>query len=135
FRYLHDCSDCFRLERIAGWDLHPLESAALSRRTPIPAVRDNRETGSVGGKVVIPFRRRCPEVHAGSSRLGVVAIWPSEPKLTQVRRELFHFIASTVFGSSGFRHADDRTFPPPAAREETRSAVRAARGSPQRRTA
>src|SRR5262249_860573 len=34
FRYLHDCSDCFRRERIAGWDLHPLESAALSRRTP-----------------------------------------------------------------------------------------------------
>jgi hypothetical protein len=33
FRYLHDCSDCFRRERIAGWDLHPLESAALSRRT------------------------------------------------------------------------------------------------------
>ena len=30
FRYLHDCSDCFRRERIAGWDLHPLESAALS---------------------------------------------------------------------------------------------------------
>jgi len=39
FRYLHDCSDCFRLERIAGWALHPLESAAFSRRTPIPAVR------------------------------------------------------------------------------------------------
>src|SRR5215831_6438866 len=37
-RYLHDCSDCFRLERIAGWALHPPESAALSRRTPIPAV-------------------------------------------------------------------------------------------------
>src|SRR3954471_11170042 len=36
FRYLHDCSDCFRLERIAGWDLHPLESAAFARRTPIP---------------------------------------------------------------------------------------------------
>src|ERR1700730_2496939 len=34
FRYLHDCSDCFRLERIAGWALHPLQSAALSRRTP-----------------------------------------------------------------------------------------------------
>ena len=34
FRYLHDCSDCFRLERIAGWASHPLESAALSRRTP-----------------------------------------------------------------------------------------------------
>src|SRR5690348_4970958 len=34
FRYLHDCSDCFRLERIAGWASHPLESAAFSRRTP-----------------------------------------------------------------------------------------------------
>jgi hypothetical protein len=31
---LHDCSDRFRRERIAGWDLHPLESAACSRRTP-----------------------------------------------------------------------------------------------------
>src|SRR5271169_3632933 len=39
FRYLHDCSDCFRLERIAGWASHPLESAAFSRRTPISAVR------------------------------------------------------------------------------------------------
>src|SRR6476620_508286 len=35
FRLLHACSGCFRLERIAGWGLHPLESAALSRRTPI----------------------------------------------------------------------------------------------------
>src|SRR5215472_4469932 len=34
FRYLHDCSDCFRRERIAGWALHPLDSAAFSRRTP-----------------------------------------------------------------------------------------------------
>ena len=33
FRYLHDCSGCFRLERLAGRGLHPLESAALSRRT------------------------------------------------------------------------------------------------------
>jgi hypothetical protein len=40
FRYLHDCSDCFRLERIAGWALHPLESAALSRRTPIAAIEE-----------------------------------------------------------------------------------------------
>src|SRR5271168_1540995 len=35
FRYLHDCSGCFRLERLAGRGLHPLESAALSRRTRI----------------------------------------------------------------------------------------------------
>ena len=34
FRLLHDCSGCFRLERIAGWDLHPQESAAFTRRTP-----------------------------------------------------------------------------------------------------
>src|SRR5262249_19510703 len=39
FRYLYDCSDCFRRERITGWDLHPLESAAFSRRTPISAIR------------------------------------------------------------------------------------------------
>src|SRR5580698_10808179 len=39
FVTLHDCSDCFRLERIAGWGLHPLESAALSRRTPISDLR------------------------------------------------------------------------------------------------
>src|SRR6476660_4684491 len=38
FRYLHDCSDRFRRERIAGWDLHPLESAAFSRRTPQAAI-------------------------------------------------------------------------------------------------
>src|SRR3954453_23898694 len=38
FRYLHDCSDCFRLERCAGWALHPLESAAFARRTPIPVI-------------------------------------------------------------------------------------------------
>src|SRR5258708_31328323 len=36
-RLLHACSGCFRLERIAGWGLHPLESAALSRRTPLSA--------------------------------------------------------------------------------------------------
>src|SRR5215472_9796181 len=33
FRLLHACSGCFRRERIAGWGLHPLKSAALSRRT------------------------------------------------------------------------------------------------------
>jgi hypothetical protein len=38
FRYLHVCSDCFRLERIAGWASPPLESAPFSRRTPNPAV-------------------------------------------------------------------------------------------------
>src|SRR5271155_2227272 len=40
FRYLHDCSGCFRLERLAGWDSHPLESAALSRRTRLADTGD-----------------------------------------------------------------------------------------------
>src|SRR5215470_4479003 len=38
YRYLHDCSDRFRRERIAGWASHPLESAAFSRRTPLAAI-------------------------------------------------------------------------------------------------
>ena len=38
-RHLPDCSGCFRLEHFAGWDLHPLESAALARRTPIADLR------------------------------------------------------------------------------------------------
>ena len=29
-RYLHSCSGCFRLERIAGWDLHPLGKRRLT---------------------------------------------------------------------------------------------------------
>lgn len=34
FRYLHDCSDCYRLERqLAGWDSHPLEDRAFARHT------------------------------------------------------------------------------------------------------
>jgi len=33
-RYLHDSSDCYRLERpVAGWESHPLKICALSRRT------------------------------------------------------------------------------------------------------
>ena len=39
FRRLHACSGCFRRERSAGWGLHPLESAALSRRTPVAVIR------------------------------------------------------------------------------------------------
>src|SRR5215813_6735596 len=30
FRYLHDCSDCFRRERIAGWALTHLSGALVS---------------------------------------------------------------------------------------------------------
>lgn len=38
FRHLHACPGCFRLEQLAGWVLHPLESAAFARRTPYPVV-------------------------------------------------------------------------------------------------
>src|SRR5271163_1723369 len=34
FRLLHDCSGCFRRERIAGWVSHPLESAAFHGAHP-----------------------------------------------------------------------------------------------------
>ena len=34
YGYLNRVQSSRRLEREAGWDLHPLESAALSRRTP-----------------------------------------------------------------------------------------------------
>ena len=52
FRYLHDCSGCFRLERLAGRGLHPLESAALSRRTRRAVIAD-RSRGGRREKVVI----------------------------------------------------------------------------------
>jgi hypothetical protein len=35
----------FRLERIAGWALHPLESATLSQRTWKPVIRSPRWRG------------------------------------------------------------------------------------------
>ena len=56
FRHLHDCSGCFRLERFAGWDLHPLESAALSRRTPVPA-HQNRSQRTGGMRQFLPFTK------------------------------------------------------------------------------
>jgi hypothetical protein len=37
FRYLHDCSGCFRLERLPGGTCTHWKSAALSRRTPTAA--------------------------------------------------------------------------------------------------
>ncbi len=48
FRHLHDCSRCFRLERWAGWGLHPLESAALSAGRTINRVVLAYEAGRDG---------------------------------------------------------------------------------------
>lgn len=58
FRFLRDCSGCFRLEHFAGWGLHPLESAAFARRTPIP---------DMAGAPKLPFKKarfslRCSEM-------------------------------------------------------------------------
>ena len=48
FRYRHDCSGYFRLEHFAGSDLHPLESAAFSRRTPYPVGYQGQLSGDSG---------------------------------------------------------------------------------------
>ena len=45
----------FRLERFAGWGLHPLESAALSRRTPILDIGRVAARLSVHGLVNAPL--------------------------------------------------------------------------------
>ena len=55
FRHLHDCSGCFRLERFAGWDSHPLESA---RRTPFAALPDQPGTGGEHQKAGVGRTRR-----------------------------------------------------------------------------
>ncbi len=74
FRYLHDCSDCFRLERITGWALHPLESAAFSRRTPIPAIRDAKPAAA---ESVVSRRLVAQPTRVGT---GSTAIWRFGPR-------------------------------------------------------
>jgi hypothetical protein len=44
-RYLHDCSGCFRLERLPGGICTHWKSAALSRRTPPPAIHASEHSG------------------------------------------------------------------------------------------
>src|SRR5271166_5197811 len=44
FRHLHDCSGCFRLERVAGWASHPLESAAFHGAHPMRTLASLRKT-------------------------------------------------------------------------------------------
>src|SRR6516162_4504737 len=68
FRYLHDCSDCFRLERIAGWASHPLESAALSRRTPWAAITIKPEMLVLGCPLVVDRVWGSAPAKAGSPR-------------------------------------------------------------------
>ena len=47
--YFHACSGYFRLEHFAGWGFHPLDRAALARRTPLrDSVASGERTVSVG---------------------------------------------------------------------------------------
>ena len=58
FRHLHDCSGCFRLERVAGWAFHPLERAAFHGAHPKPdisAVQSGR-SAKPGGCGSVCFR-------------------------------------------------------------------------------
>jgi hypothetical protein len=55
-RYLHDCSGCFRLERWPGGICTHWKSAALSRRTPTPAIYRGRCWRSVGGAIELEHR-------------------------------------------------------------------------------
>ena len=57
FRCLHSCSGCFRLEPIAGWDLHPLESAAFARRTPSGVTRGRLRLGKRPSPRCTPRRK------------------------------------------------------------------------------
>ena len=50
---------CFRLQRIAGWALHRLESAALSRRTPKRSLFALPRNGSARQGRNRPRRWRC----------------------------------------------------------------------------
>src|SRR6516165_746538 len=59
----------FRLERIAGWDLHPLESAALSRRTPNPAIARARLRKRLAEDLPIAAGRFNPARHASRTSL------------------------------------------------------------------
>ena len=80
FRHLHACSGCFRLEHLAGWDLHPLESAALSRRTPfadLHCVSPN-----------LPFALQ-PDTTLSGSSFAPGRIHAHDPKLPSINADSF----------------------------------------------
>ena len=65
FGHLHDCSGCFRLERVAGWAFHPLENAAFSRRTPIGRLWRGLQCGRTRDEMLgVPL---CPNFFEGSA--------------------------------------------------------------------
>src|SRR5215472_6735878 len=89
FRLLHACSGCFRRERIAGWGLHPLKSAALSRRTRNPVV-------AIWALALI-YRRSGARVRLSSiifSAADPLRGWPCEMSEGRVERRLAAILAA-----------------------------------------
>jgi hypothetical protein len=97
FCYLHDCSGCFRLERLAGRGLHPLESAAFPRRTQIAVIADGVATwvaaASVSGGFVASSAARA-RAASRSASLG-----PKEQREVAALRHARYF--AQVLGSAG----------------------------------
>ncbi len=74
FRYLHDCSGCFRLEHFAGWGSHPLENAAFSRRTPT--------------RVIQPSASGSSAIRSGAAALRCARTWPYQSEWTVAEKSL-----------------------------------------------
>src|SRR6516162_5297926 len=85
FRLLHACSGCFRRERIAGWGLHPLKSAALSRRTWKSVLRDASSCRDCAGSGHSYAReqatgvRRCWAIRWRANRSAIHGTLPRQP--------------------------------------------------------
>src|SRR5260370_3959337 len=69
-RYLHDCSDCFRLERLPGGIFTHWKSAAFARRTPEPDIRSM----SAFGPLARPGHRRPDSDSPAGRKVLVLAI-------------------------------------------------------------
>ena len=111
FRHLHDCSGCFRLERVAGWALHPLESAAFHGAHP------KRSLGSAMASGAIARIRTCP----ASTRAVESGRLPHRPECARATRtraasvyffDRNHEVAGRRAGSRPFRSATTPAKPP-----------------------
>ena len=67
FRFLRDCSGCFRLEQFAGWGFHPLEKRRLCTAHAIKRPSKNRSIAAVQfktrSKPAIYLRLLCISAH------------------------------------------------------------------------
>ena len=85
---------------VAGWASHPLESAALSRRTPLAVIQENREPAGSAGKP--PFYRTFAP--------GEANLYPVDPISTRGALELIlerHWREEGRAGSDGRNSKND----------------------------